>query len=194
LVAWFLGCSLLSFLATRAGSWELTGEGVVIPTAAEAAKLATYNKKSTISSREVQTGELSLCSGRRLLIAELGADRLDSTNSRSSPPPWRTLQACHLGGNQGCHQGLSASLSSLSPAGSAPKLTLSSSSSPLLAMTVLLGSLSGCRSEMIVVRKSCLCFCASVSHVSFVASPSSRRRRRLVFCSPVAWLKGSYIS
>jgi hypothetical protein len=61
-------------LATR--RWELgaDGEGVVIPTAAEAAKLATYNKKSTISSREVQTGELSLSlslSGVvELLIAE----------------------------------------------------------------------------------------------------------------------------
>lgn len=49
--------SFLSWLGDGAEGSELSL--TLSATAAEAAKLATYNKKSTISSREVQTGESS---------------------------------------------------------------------------------------------------------------------------------------
>lgn len=58
--------------------------------AAEAGKLASYNKKITLSSREIQTGEVGrglLCLSRRLTLLVF---------SYSPDPSWRTRQARHF--------------------------------------------------------------------------------------------------
>jgi len=60
--------------------------------AGEASKLASYNKKSTISSREIQTAV------RLILPGELAKVLVNATSVLL------TVSACCLGRYQGCHQ------------------------------------------------------------------------------------------
>jgi histone H2B len=66
--------------------------------ATEASKLAAYNKKSTISSREIQTSYVFLSS---LPIPLAPANPLKQS---SSDPAWWTRQARRLWGHQGRHK------------------------------------------------------------------------------------------